>query len=93
MPVVRHPARLVQVPLARRRLIGVKGAGPREDTVEGKETPMTAKPTPLKHPIRDGFGFLAAAVMAVVRLFIPGSRRSADTAEKAATKPPGAEGP
>lgn len=51
---------------------------------------MTSKPNDLKHPIRDGFGFLAAAAMAVVQLFTPPSRRSAD-AKQEATQDPDAE--
>lgn len=58
--------------------------------VETKEPPMTSKPNDLKHPIRDGFGFLAAAAMAVVRLFLPAPRRSADTSEE--QPPPKADG-
>lgn len=53
---------------------------------------MTSKPNDLKHPIRDGFGFLAAAAMAVVQLFVPTSRRSADAAEEKAAQAPEAEG-
>lgn len=49
---------------------------------------MTSKPNDLKHPIRDGFGFLAAAAMAVVQLFTPTSRRSADAAKQEAAEDP-----
>ncbi|MBP8246720.1 MAG: hypothetical protein KAX56_07630 [Phenylobacterium sp.] len=42
---------------------------------------MTSKPNALKHPIRDGFGFLAAAATAVVQLFMPTPRPPADTGE------------
>jgi hypothetical protein len=54
---------------------------------------MTSEPNDLKHPIRDGFGFLAAAATAVVQLFIPASRRTADAAEDQAARHPGAKGP
>lgn len=55
--------------------------------VERKGTLMASDPNAPKHPIRDGFGFLAAAAMAVVQLFMPTPRRADTAKEKGAHAP------
>ena len=53
---------------------------------------MTSKRNALQHPIRDGFGFLAAVATAVAQLFIPTTRQPKDTAKDEAVQPTGAGG-
>ena len=51
---------------------------------------MTSKRNALRHPIRDGFSFLAAVATAVAQLFVPTARQASDALEDEETEGPGA---